>query len=90
MELAIRAMRSIHELDNWGQGSGGEEMSVSDAVEAVLLKDGTHHPDDIWLAGVLVAEPIIWSDRNDYLTDGQHRMCALRAAGVPEVLVCSQ
>jgi hypothetical protein len=34
-----------------------------------------------WLAG-LIDSPITWNDGDGNLTDGQHRLCALRAAGV--------
>ncbi|WP_055598306.1 hypothetical protein [Streptomyces aureus] len=34
-------------------------------------------------ARALVADPICWDDNHDSLTNGQHRTCALRAAGVP-------
>jgi hypothetical protein len=30
----------------------------------------------------LVADPIHWSDNDKSLTNGQHRLCALRAAGI--------
>ncbi|MFE5517329.1 hypothetical protein ACFQ9Q_06270 [Streptomyces virginiae] len=31
----------------------------------------------------MVQDPICWDDNHDSLTNGQHRTCALRAAGVP-------
>ncbi len=34
-------------------------------------------------ARALVQDPICWDDNHDSLTNGQHRTCALRAAGVP-------
>ncbi|MFD6113795.1 hypothetical protein ACFWG0_27305 [Streptomyces yangpuensis] len=34
-------------------------------------------------ARALVHDPICWDDNHDSLTNGQHRTCALRAAGVP-------
>ncbi|MFE9469378.1 hypothetical protein ACFYNW_38385 [Streptomyces virginiae] len=34
-------------------------------------------------ARALVQDPICWDDNHDSLTNGQHRSCALRAAGVP-------
>ncbi|MGH3784525.1 MAG: hypothetical protein ACRDRO_28880 [Pseudonocardiaceae bacterium] len=37
--------------------------------------------EQLWLL-TLVDEPIEWSDRSEMLTNGQHRLCALRAAGI--------
>lgn len=38
-------------------------------------------------ARALVQDPICWDDNHDSLTNGQHRTCALRAAGVPHLPV---
>jgi hypothetical protein len=47
------------------------------------------HPDYVLLSAedkqwlrTLLAESIEWDDRDQMLTNGQHRLCALRAAGV--------
>jgi hypothetical protein len=57
-----------------------------------LASDDPHveqHPDygDLsdeereWLY-TLIVEPLIWDDNDSHLTNGQHRLCALRGAGI--------
>ncbi|MEU8136330.1 hypothetical protein [Streptodolium elevatio] len=39
------------------------------------------HP---WIAS-LFTDPVLWNGRQENFTNGQHRTCALRAAGAPAV-----
>ncbi|MEY9894262.1 hypothetical protein ABIA31_007948 [Catenulispora sp. MAP5-51] len=82
-----RARCSYHKA-NW--------TAIGSAAEAILA-DGCHDPHQLlgrakdyarlaavdrpWLVS-LFADPIVWSDDSTALTNGQHRLCALRAAGV--------
>ncbi|MFE2270725.1 hypothetical protein ACFXB4_15960 [Streptomyces lavendulae] len=49
---------------------------------AAYAMEHLNERDREW-ARALVQDPICWDDNHDGLTNGQHRTCALRAAGVP-------
>lgn len=53
-----------------------ERQRMANAMEHLEERDRE------W-ARALVQDPICWDDNHDSLTNGQHRTCALRAAGVP-------
>jgi hypothetical protein len=89
MPLAVRAMRQLAGQSDWGQRTDGTPLSNWEAVEAVLSGEGVD-PADVEKAAELVWIPICWLVDTDYLTDGQHRMCALRRAGVTEVVVLAR
>jgi hypothetical protein len=59
---------------------------TSDALLSALSFDGLSTSDREWLYW-LIADPIVWRPGADRVTNGQHRICALRAADVPRVIV---
>jgi hypothetical protein len=65
---------------------------IADGTESAQLgpritSDERLPPDDrTWLWSLLSMEPIEWDDGDLAITNGQHRLCAMRAAGV---LACS-
>ncbi len=56
--------------------------SDSEALEQIEGDERLDDEDRGWLAS-LFRDPICWDDGDGSLTNGQHRLCALRAAGVP-------
>lgn len=56
--------------------------SGSEALEKIEGDERLGDEDRVWLAS-LFTDPICWDDGGGSLTNGQHRLCALRAAGVP-------
>ncbi|MEU8196276.1 hypothetical protein AB0C10_21065 [Microbispora amethystogenes] len=65
------ARRAVEEHD------GDWEAALARSDSPSLTDD-----DTTWL-GDLFADPLCWSDGEDSFVNGQHRACALRAAGVP-------
>jgi hypothetical protein len=89
MRLAVRAMRELCDAPDWGNNADGTRRSSFEAIEASLLADDTLDRREIEMAAVLVSQPICWSGTS-YLTDGQHRMCVVRAADLQEVVVLAR
>lgn len=82
----IRSSCAYHQPD-WPRLVRMLEESLATAGDD--LPDGSAHPeydqlspdDQEWLRA-LVADPIRYDDGSDSLTNGQHRLCAMRFAGV--------
>jgi hypothetical protein len=87
MGLAIAFFKRFRVADNWGERPDGSPRSVGEAMLDCLkqVRASKKAKSHAWL---FVVEPICWLEGTDYLTNGQHRSCALRQAGVATVLVC--
>ena len=73
--IAAEAVRIVRTM-----GESLREWEVRQAAEACSLSEG----DRRWLLSLLGSYPITWS--GDYFSDGQHRGCALRQCGAPEIV----
>ncbi|MEU6950660.1 hypothetical protein ABZ957_36535 [Streptomyces sp. NPDC046316] len=71
---------------NWAAiAEAATELAAAELDErgrAAYAMEHLEESDREW-ARALVQDPICWDDNHDSLTNGQHRTCALRAAGVP-------
>jgi len=70
---AITALGEAEDWDPWG---------LRDCFEQLALDEATAR----W-AESLLTHPIRWAEGAEYLTNGQHRACALRHSGAPAVPV---
>lgn len=82
----IRAACEYHQAD-WPRLVRMLEETLADAEDDLLLVE-THpefdqlSPEDQEWVKALVVDPIKYDDGSDMLTNGQHRLCAMRFAGV--------
>lgn len=74
-DAAVRAWRELGEWSEW---------AVSEWLAGLGLEEVTERA-----ANSLLLEPICWGEGDPGVTNGQHRACALRHSGAPEVPVLS-
>lgn len=82
-----RALCSYHQADWAGIAAAAGAILADGCHDLQQLLSRAEDYTDLgvterdWLVS-LFADPIVWSDDSTALTNGQHRLCALRAAGV--------
>jgi hypothetical protein len=74
--------RLVRILQETAKATSNSDPHIEGHPEYALLSNDEKR----WLCS-LVTGPIVCEDQDDLLTDGQHRLCALRAAGVTQCLI---